>query len=466
MTIELNMKKVIIIILSVIVCSIKMYGMACDIDLTLIPPSKVTNKIKVDVRCGLVNNKEIDKTYFVSIIWKGICSDTILFQRKICIPARCSRLIKVVVYTGNKVGHNNVVLSVSQKDMKYKINKFIEVVKSDIRSTKQISGAWAGIYHWSEIEGKYWNPAIKKMTDSQWKELVMAMHKLEMNTMVIQESFRNEKYIGEDTAGANNYEGRAFYPSKLYSKRMDISSKNPIEAILDEADKLNMNIFIGVGMYAWFDFSSASLEWHKRVAHELWQMYGHHKSFYGFYISEESGGCLDNWETKSEMQIKRKSDIVNFFREFKSYCQTFAPAKPIMLATNSFDIPKGMDTYPVLMKYLDILCPFGFARMPQGDLTGKQAADLLQQTCDNTGSHLWFDLEAFLFNPDKSLYPRPMKDIEHDLNLFDNFEQTLCYQFPGVFNDPKMSVRIGEESTIDLFNEYAEYLQKLKFDMY
>ena len=155
--------------------------------------------------------------------------------------------------------------------------------------------------------------------------------------------------------------------------------------------------------------------------------------------------------------------MVNFFKELKAYCNSFAPGKPVMLATNSFEVPNGMDTYPELLNYLDILCPFGFARMPEGDLTGKQAADMLQKACDDANAHFWFDLEVFLFNPDNSLYPRPVEEIIRDLNLFDNFEKILCYQFPGVFNDPKMSIRIGEARTIDLFNGYMKYLKELKY---
>ena len=141
-----------------------------------------------------------------------------------------------------------------------------------------------------------------------------------------------------------------------------------------------------------------------------------------------------------------------------------APAKPIMLATNSMDVPNGKETYPELLKNLDILCPFGFARMPENDLTGKQAATMLQKLCNDAGSHLWFDLEAFLFNEDQSLYPRPIEQIIHDLNLFDNFEKILCYQFPGVFNDPKMSIRVGEKRTVDLFEGYQKYREKILYN--
>ena len=76
----------------------------------------------------------------------------------------------------------------------------------------------------------------------------------------------------------------------------------------------------------------------------------------------------------------------------------------------------------------------------------------------------WFDLETFLFNPDQSLYPRPIEEIIHDLTLFDNFEKILCYQYPGVFSDPTVSIRVGEEKTVKLFKDYKIYLEKLKKD--
>lgn len=433
------------------------------IDLILIPPGKITNKVKLDIRGGIVNKSSVEQTYQVSLYWGKEKASALLCDTMLNIAAGKSDVVKVVIPTADKVGKHKVILKVTESGNVYRKVNSIEVIQSDIRSIQQISGAWAGIYHWSETEGKHWNQDIKKMTDNQWRELVRSMNKLDMNMMVIQEVFRNEQYVGKHSTNVDNYQGKAFYPSKLYPGRMDIAAKDPIEAILSEADKQGMNVLMGVGMFAWFDFTPESLEWHKRVAKELWDMYGHHESFYAFYVSEESGGGLDNWEQLPEIRKKRKDDIVNFFKEFKAYCNSFAPGKPVMLATNSFEVPNGMDTYPELLNYLDILCPFGFARMPEGDLTGKQAADMLQKACDDANAHFWFDLEVFLFNPDNSLYPHPVEEIIRDLNLFDNFEKILCYQFPGVFNDPKMSIRIGEARTIDLFNGYMKYLKELKY---
>lgn len=455
------MKRILLLVISILFFT-GLWADENNVSLTLIPPGKITNKVDLDIRGGIINKSDQQRTFEVSIYWGREKRNTLLYESSVTVPAGKSETVKIVVPTKQRLGKHKVILKVTDGNRTYHKTKDIEVVESDIRSIQQISGAWAGIYHWSEIEGKHWNKDIKKMTDEQWKELVRSMHKVEMDMIVIQEVFRNEQYVGKHNTTVDSYAGKAFYPSELYPGRMDITAEDPIEAILSEADRLGMNVLVGVGIFAWFDFTPESLEWHKRVAKELWDMYGQHESFYAFYVSEESGGGLDNWEQQPDMRKKRKADIVNFFKEFKSYCNSFAPGKPIMLATNSFEVPNGMDTYPALLEYLDILCPFGFARMPAGDLTGKEAADMLQEACNKAKSHLWFDLEAFLFNPDNSLYPRPIEEIIHDLNLFSNFEKILCYQFPGVFNDPDMSIRVGEERTIDLFNGYMKYLKELK----
>jgi hypothetical protein len=443
-----------------IICSLPLQIKATnnDIGLTLIPPSIITNKVNLDIRAGIINRQNIDKQIDVQFFLNNEKAQSLLYQTKVTVKALTSQCVKFIMPTAGKVGNNKIILVVKENNTIQKIEKPIKIIDSKIRSTQQINGAWVGLYHWSETEGKMWNPDIKKMTEAQWKELVHSMHTIQMNIIVIQESFRNEMYADKHHIEQEGYKGRAFYPSTLYNERMPIAANDPMEAILSEADKLNMNVFIGVGMYAWFDFTPASLEWHKKVAKELWDRYGTHPSFYGWYISEENSGGLDAYSTNNEDLVRRQKNIVEFFKGFKDYSISLTPDKPVMLATSSYDVPKGEKIYPDLLKYLDILCPFGFARMPEGDLTGEDAAKRLQQLCNNSQTHLWFDLEAFLFHKEGYLYPRPINEIVHDLNLFDNFEEILCYQYPGVFNNPKMSVRIGEESTIKLYLDYKNYI--------
>lgn len=437
------------------------------IGLTLIPPTTITDKVNLEIRAGIVNEDEIPLDCEVLLYLNGDTDYHILCKESLLIAGGKSESIKYVMKTAGKTGENIITLVVRSGNSEQKISKKIEVVKSEIRSTRTIDGAWVGLYHWSEIEGKHWNKDIREISDDQWREVLQSMHKIGMDIVVIQETFSNGTfYVGKHDMTPETYQGKAYYPSKLYNKRIPIQAEDPLKAILSEADKLGMHIFMGIGLFSWFDFTPVSLEWHKKVAKELWDIYGHHESFYGFYVSEEIHGSLDSGESVEELRNLRKEEVVVFFEEFSAYCKSFAPSKPIMLASNCYGVPSATETYPKLLKNLDILCPFGFGRMPEGDLTAKQAAELLQDLCDKSGTHLWFDLEAFLFNDDMSLYPRDTESIINDLYLLDNFEKVLCYQFPGVFNDPEASFRIGEEKTITLFRKYQEYLNKVKESRY
>ena len=428
--------------------------------LSLVPPGLMTDKVELDIRAGVVNRSSKADETVVSVYLNEVSEGSLLHKEVLNLKADEAGCAKLRIPTAGMKGENRIIMIADDGKEATVREESFNVLESDKRSTEFIEGAWIGLYHWSEQEGLHWNKDIKDMTAENWKEMVRAMHSVGMDAIVIQEMFRNQEYVGQHELTMETYAGKAFYPSKLYPDRMGIACEDPLEAIMSEADALDMDVLVGVGMYAWFDFTPTSLEWHKAVAKELWEMYGHHDSFYAFYVSEECAGNLYNSEVEPERIQMRKDEIVNFFKEFKAYTNSFAPGKPIMLATNSMGVPYGADTYPKLLEHLDILCPFGFARMPEGDLTGYESAQMLQNFCDKAGSHLWFDLEAFLFNPDMSLYPRPIDQIVGDLTLLDNFEKILCYQFPGVFNAPDIMSRIvGEERTIKLYDDYRDYYQ-------
>jgi hypothetical protein len=238
---------------------------------------------------------------------------------------------------------------------------------------------------------------------------------------------------------------------------MPIASKDPLETIFSEADRLGMHVMPGVGNYAFFDYTPGALAWSRQVADELWERYGHHPSFYGWYVSAEKDGSLGSAAERAEM--------LKFFAEFTPYVRRLAPDKPVMLAPNSYHIKGAEDAYRKLLPHLDILCPFGFHRMPAGDLTGEEAAATLQSLCDHSGAHLWMDLESFVFldNVDGGpLVPRPIKGLVSDFTRFGNFEKTLHYQFPGLMSSPAMSRQPGGPASVKLYLDYKTYLEKLR----
>lgn len=421
-----------------------------NISMTLIPPSPVSDQIILDIRAGLKNKTSKTQNLQVSFYVDKVSLKKKIHQTNITISPDSVAEVKFNWSTKGQAGNRTIIAEVRNQHHVSIIKRDIRILASETRSTNRIDGAFLGFYHWSEDEGKYWNNELKRASDSQWREMMDAQKSLGMNIIIIQDVFRNSRaYAHKHTMETTGYTGIPYYPSNLFQGKVDIVAKDPVEAVLAQADLNNMHVFVGIGMYAWFDFSSASLEWHKMVADEIWKKYGHHPSFYGWYISEEQDGGLGT--------IEDRENIVVFFREFKKHIRKHTPDKPVMLATNSLNLKGAEHVYRQLLQHLDILCPFAFHRMPATDLTGEAAAELLQQLCDEAGSHLWLDLESFDFAENNALVPRSIDGILNDMHRFKNFEKIICYQFPGLFSSPDMSFKPGGERTVKLYRDYKTY---------
>jgi len=424
-----------------------------DFKMTLIPPSECSEAADLEIRVAVFNDSATKQNAVFFIYVDEFDQTGLVSNCKIESDPHKWAFHNFKWKTTGKAGLHIVYAKVIINGKTSVKSCPVNVIKSGTRTLEKISGAWVGINHWCEKESKYWKDEIKEMTDEDWRQIVRGMNEIDMNTIVIQEVFRNQEYVGKHNIEKNGYKGIPFYPSKLYPGKMNIAAVDPIEAILDEADKTGSYVLPGVGLYAWFDYTEGSLEWHKKIAEELWDMYGHHKSFYGWYVSEEGPGDLGGSDT-------RRQEIVHFFKELKAFTRKLCPDKPVMLAPNCYHVPAGGEYWPKLLKNVDILCPFAFHRMPEDDISPKESANLLQKLCDDAGCHMWLDMEVFLFENGVSLYPRPIEQIIEDMKMLPNFEKILCYQYPGLMNAPWARKKPGGIRTVKLFNDYKSFLKK------
>lgn len=187
-----------------------------------------------------------------------------------------------------------------------------EVVRTGVRSTRLLDGAFVDIVHWSAAEGRPYNEALREMSSEQWAGQIVDMAAAGIRTATLQALFINDAY-SKDHCTCASYPGVAMYPSQVYPPSKANYSRagngvinasaatkfsdprDKVEAILTAADTNNVSVYIGLGSFAWFVFDTEALCWSKRVAKEVWSMYGHHRSFYGFYIgSSRVIPCLDN----------------------------------------------------------------------------------------------------------------------------------------------------------------------------
>ena len=237
---------------------------ASTVRLETVPPSPVTEQITVDIRGAVVNTTEAPQTWQVRFYLDRATAKDELYRDQVKVQPGQSKGVYYRWAAKGHAGRHKILLIARNGRHVLRASQPLHIINSAARSTGRIAGAWCGIYHWSEREGRFWNPQIKQMTDDQWRDLIRAMHDIKMNVVVLQEAFRNQVYVGQPIS-PETYQGKAFYLSRLYPGRMAITAKDPFEAILSEADRLGMHVFVPVGLYAWFDFMPDSLAWHERV---------------------------------------------------------------------------------------------------------------------------------------------------------------------------------------------------------
>jgi hypothetical protein len=142
-------------------------------------------------------------------------------------------------------------------------------------------------------------------------------------------------------------------------------------------------------MFAWFDFTAESLCWHLNIMKELYDLYSHHPSFYGWYISEEMAATLD--VGTSFFNPKIESLMTTFFATLRQAAAQMNPVMPVSFAinTDSFDRYAANWTRIWLGSGLDICLPFGFTRIPSSS-----SIKSVLQAASQTPTTIWIDMEV------------------------------------------------------------------------
>jgi len=448
--------------------------------LTLTPPGPVTDRVTVEVRGAVHNTTDQALPLTMALVLPdGSTTEPLA----VTVPAGGVRGLSARWPTAGAAGPQRFRLQAGP----HAVERTLDVLPAGTRSPGLLGGAWVGIVHWSEAEAAYWNACLRTFTDDDWRELVRGMHRLGMDLIIVQEAWRNQTWYGEHyhTMTAENYRetfaGRAFYPSALWPARMDIPAVDPLEAILDEADRHDMQVMLGVGNYAHFDYTAGSLAWHGDVMAELWGRYGSHPSLYGWYIAEEMNGRLKPHEMRYWDRTEAfRAEVLTFFRALSALRDRLAPETLIMLAPDSHYHEEAAETWPQLARCCDIFCIQGYQRDPVDGVPVEENIRRMQAICDAAGSHLWMDLEVFGFeHPDKAgpqresygrplpdgteefvhvpLVPQPMALLADELARFPQVEFICAYQYPGLFSAPDAAKQPGGPAAVRLFEEYAAY---------
>ena len=155
---------------------------------------------------------------------------------------------------------------------------FLTIAPAVARDVLPVTGSWINLFYQDE-RNKYSNPMDMDNTDPvMWRAKVREMEALGIEYIVFM-------------ATAND--GKADYPSKLMPLAYDSRRESPVSAIIDEAAREGMKVFMSIGWAENQDDNlrnPAILNRQLAIMEELAGLYGSNDAFYGWYLPVED--CL------------------------------------------------------------------------------------------------------------------------------------------------------------------------------
>lgn len=308
----------------------------------------------------------------------------------------------------------------------------------------KLDGTFFEFRHHNTAEGKYCNPSLEKFTAEDWRQKVREISALGMEYIVVM---------------ATALYDRCYFSSSVYPFA-DIPCSDPIEALLSEADKCGLKVFLGNGFYGDWQKASRNIKSSEvidrsfRAMEELAALYAHHSSFYGWYFPDET--CI----------------IFNYSKSFLKYvnlcssrCHELTPDKKTLIA------PYGTNLVCANSRFIRSLAELDIDFIAYQDEVGvkktkvdstKRLFEKLRTAHDKAGrSQLWADIELFDFEGTvykSALVPAPFERIKQQLeNVAPYADKILCYQYLGLMNPSASTSFAGHETSSQLYGNYEKY---------
>ncbi len=313
--------------------------------------------------------------------------------------------------------------------------------------SRKIDGTFFEFRHHNTAEGKYWNPALEKFTATQWREKVREISALGMEYTVVM---------------ATALYDRCYFKSSVFPFA-DIPCEDPIEEILSEADECGVKVFLGNGFYGdWRKAaenirSQAIIDRSFRAMDELAVLYGHHKSFYGWYFPDET--CII---------LRFSKDFIKYVNLCSGRCRELTPDKKTLIAPYGTNLVLSSDYFVRSLAETDVdfiayQDEVG-VKKTKVDRTEK-IFEKLRRAHDKAGrAELWADIELFDFEGmvyKSALIPASFDRIKKQIeNAAHYVDKILSYQYLGIMNPSDSKAFAGHQNSVKLYEDYREYLNK------
>lgn len=312
-------------------------------------------------------------------------------------------------------------------------------------NVKPVLGTWFEFRHHNTAEGKYWNPACQSFPEAQWREKISEICGAGMEYIVLMASA-----ICSET----------YYRSSVFPQA-PLSCENPVEVLLSQADSCGLKVFMSNGFYG---------DWRKarrnitdktvvtrslKAMNELAAQFGHHPSFYGWYMPDET--CI----------------IRHFGNKFINYVNVCCEeARRLNPGSKTLIAPYGTSLAKADTKYIKQL-----ERMSVDYIAYQDEIGVKKTTVEHSAAHfeklkiahdkagrsaLWADIELFDFEGivyRSALLPADFSRIQKQLEAVSPYVDTvLAYQYQGMMNKPGTGAFAGHPSSEKLYTDYMAWV--------
>jgi hypothetical protein len=313
------------------------------------------------------------------------------------------------------------------------------------RGIKAISGSWFEFQHVPTFEGVDWDPMCVRFTCEQWQAKIKEIAEAGMEYLVLMST---ALYF------------RSFFPTKIYPQ-WRLNCPDLMETVLSAADKYGVKFFVGGGFYGELESSSGvsdpvAAKKRLQAIEEIANLYGHHRSFYGWY-----------WPNEAFINRHFSEEFIQYVNSCSRLARQLKPRARILIAPYGTRVAVPDDEYVRQLTSLDVdiiayqdevgVRKSSVEETPAFFEGLRKAHDRAQRAA------IWADVEIFRCEGavyKSALLPAPFERVLRQLEAVSPWvDKILVYQFQGMMNQPGSTAFCGSPESTGLYTEYVNWLR-------
>lgn len=422
--------------------------------MTLVPPVSVSNHVEIEIRVA-VRNHTTKKARFELVLSVDTADGEArpLIGTPLEVSALGQELISSRLLTGEYVGQNTVRYHITGPDGFTESGRWpLEVVACESRALPLLQVGWLDPGAMvPEAYAQRRHPAEQDLRDA-----IDHYHAIGMAGLII--TYPESIYL----------EQGVFYPSRVFRDEGTRVSFDVVGTILNQASKNGQHVFVGLGrgpdlLLTWTGFDDQSrkqavLAHSMKTATELWVLYGHEPSFYGWYLTHEAN------------DIARASKA--YYNPITQFLRTFRADKPVLISPAGTPIlsPQALAESEVdIFAYQDAV---GSGYVPyQNTFDPQRRMEMLPEVYAtyarahrDSGKHLWANLEIWQMDGPEygNSYPPDFERVQEQLKMEQQHVDVITtYTLLGFMEPPASTVELGGPKAVRLFEAYRNYYQRI-----